>query len=233
MRVIVINRASDSSRKKTMKAWLPKAWEVSFLSDLGLDYDGASPKTLSGKFACSFEWRIDSENPWWRRPLKYGEIGCSLSHREAWKICAKSEKPMLVLEDDVEGAVDIDLKLEACRSQLEIIDPEWDLCYVGRVQLALDQEFICEGFVRPGYSHCTYGYLLTPGGAKVLLDGKIEQNMMPVDEYIPAFYIEHPRADVRSTISQKLNVLAVQPDLILQRAKNRAGSTTEATKYLD
>lgn len=32
-----------------------------------------------------FPWRIDSPNPWWSRPLKLGEVGCSLSHLRCWQ----------------------------------------------------------------------------------------------------------------------------------------------------
>jgi glycosyl transferase family 25 len=32
--------------------------------------------------------------------MNSGQIGCFLSHREAWKKCVANQKPMLVLEDD-------------------------------------------------------------------------------------------------------------------------------------
>ena len=46
--------------------------------------------------------------------------------------------------------------------------------------------------VRPGYSWWTLGYVLTLEGAKKLLAPKPLQRFVPVDEYIPIMFDEHP-----------------------------------------
>ena len=46
--------------------------------------------------------------------------------------------------------------------------------------------------VRPGYSWWTLGYILTLKGAKKLLAPKPLGRFVPVDEYIPIMFDEHP-----------------------------------------
>ena len=42
------------------------------------------------------------------------------------------------------------------------------------------------------YSYWTLGYILTLSGAKKLLSGDPLGNMVPVDEYIPIKFDDHP-----------------------------------------
>ena len=55
-----------------------------------------------------------------------------------------------------------------------------------RVQGPDQDRAVTAGIVRPGYSYCTYGYLLSPSGLRALLDSGFERALIPVDELIPA-----------------------------------------------
>lgn len=46
--------------------------------------------------------------------------------------------------------------------------------------------------VRPGYSWWTLGYVITLEGAKKLLAPNPLQRFVPVDEYIPIMFDQHP-----------------------------------------
>ena len=111
-------------------------------------------------------WR----DPLLKRTLTKGEVGCFLSHYRLWEECADSEEPYLILEDDVF------LK--------EAPQEEWldgDLTYLTH------KEMLPEGVVgnRVCYAYWCAAYILTPDAAATLLDTDIDQNIIPVDEYVP------------------------------------------------
>ncbi len=65
-----------------------------------MDGQAIDPDNLPG-FGL-YPWEIPSDNPWWSRPLKLGEIGCAISHWMCWQqAAADAADPALILEDDV------------------------------------------------------------------------------------------------------------------------------------
>lgn len=50
--------------------------------------------------------------------------------------------------------------------------------------------------VYAGYSYWTVGYLVSAKGAKKLIDAKPLENLVPVDEYLPIMYNQHPRSGI-------------------------------------
>jgi glycosyl transferase family 25 len=114
---------------------------------------------------------------------------------------------------------------------LNALDPEWDLVYLGRWALEPDSDTpVAPGLVRPAYSYCTFGYMLSAGGLAKLVDVDFERAIIPVDELLPALYMPHPREDVRRRYPPRLNAYAFDPALITQLPKDVAGSDTEATR---
>ena len=60
-------------------------------------------------------------------------IGCHLSHRHCWERTLERDEPYaLVLEDDVVLGPQIAL-LPGLFEELEKVDPDWDLVYLGRI----------------------------------------------------------------------------------------------------
>ncbi len=78
-----------------------------------------------------------------------------------------------------------------------VCDPCRPICrYLGRKKLNYQTEVWvpeAEMLVWAHYSYWTLGYLLHRDGAKKLLDQKPLQKMLPVDEYIPIMFDNHPR----------------------------------------
>ncbi|MEV6430351.1 glycosyltransferase family 25 protein [Nocardia sp. NPDC051463] len=180
-----------------------------------------------------FDWQIDSDNPWWNRPLKYGEIGCTLAHLACWSQADEhSNAPyILILEDDAvlnPGFLDT---LLAGLHRLQEQAIEFDLLYIGRYPLEPDRPGPATGFVRPGYSHCSYAYLLTRTALPIMLAAGLAQAIIPIDEFLPALYLPHPRPDLRARFPPQLTALAVHPPLATQRAKTEAGSDTENSDF--
>ena len=67
--------------------------------------------------------------------------------------------------------------------------------YVGRKALMWREEKYVQGATRlvyPLYSYWTLGYVLSVRGARKLLEGRPFDNLLPVDEYIPIMFNQHP-----------------------------------------
>lgn len=51
--------------------------------------------------------------------------------------------------------------------------------------------------------------------------------------FLPAMYLDHPRADLRARYPRRLRALAFDPPLVTQLPKESAGSDTEASPFAD
>jgi glycosyl transferase family 25 len=214
-----------------MESLLPPELQPEFTTEWDGPVDGCAihPDSLRGYGL--FPWPIPSENKWWNRPLKRGEIGCAVSHWLCWRRAQeRAENLVLILEDDCRFVADCWSKLQAGLTRLGQYDPGWDLLYLGRERLDPDTLALA-GIVRPGYSHCTYSYILRKRGIEALLGTAFDQAIIPVDEFLPAMYIDHPRADVRARYPRRLSAYAFEPPIVSQLPKTDAGSDTEASDF--
>ena len=234
MKVFVVNLERRPDRRRRMEQILPASWEVEFTTDWLEPTDGTSITAEDLKDYQLFPWQIESSNNWWNRPLKLGEIGCAINHLSCWRRAAQlGSEPVLILEDDVKLAVQIDLLLQHGLKQLDAIDPGWQLVYLGRWALDPGADIPTgHGLVRPAYSYCTFAYMLSRAGVAALLESGFERDIIPVDELLPALYMPHPRADVRDRYPPRLRAYAFEPPLVMQLPKALAGSDTEISEFL-
>lgn len=173
-----------------------------------------------------FSWKIESENPWWNRSLKFGEIACALNHLACWEHALRKTDIALIFEDDaiVKDWTQVNQALDA----IEILDPTWDFLYLGRERIDPDVEIAFDtDFVRPGYCFCTYSYAVSAMGIQKLLSYNFRTIIMPVDEFLPATFVKHPRKDVSAVVLPKLNAYALATDIIFEGSKTEYGSDTE------
>ena len=158
--------------------------------------------------------------PKWRDPIEKshltkGEVGCCISHINAWSYCVEIDEPLIILEDDA---------ILTDRFSVEEIEKtfdnevELDFLYLGWKEMG-QSEPINDTFVTPDYPYWGLAYVLTPKAAKILLDGDIKQNMIPVDEYLPMMVRQFP------THAYKVNVVE-------QRNRSDSGSDiTTGSRY--
>lgn len=233
MQTFIINLKRRPDRRQRISSILPPQLDVEYTTDWDGPLDGLfiNRGDLTGYGL--FPWKIDSDNEWWCRPLKKGEIGCSISHWLCWnRAYISSGNVFLFLEDDavlVEGFYN---KLLSSIKTLTQYDKSWDLLYLGRFPLYPDQPAI-DGIVRPGYSHCSFGYILTRAALEKVLQTNFHHAIIPVDEFLPALYVDHPRHDVRLRYQKCLAAYALQPPIVLQLPKTEAGSDTEASDFME
>jgi glycosyl transferase, family 25 len=232
LKAYVVNLKRRADRRARMERVLPAAWDVQFTSDWEGPMDGQDIDLDDLPGFELYPWAVPSDNPWWSRPLKLGEVGCAISHWMCWqKAAADVADPALILEDDAVLAGHCAARLQSRLARLTATDPHWDLLYLGRWALDHEDRAVTEGIVRPGYSYCTYGYVLSASGLATVLGCGFERALIPVDELIPALYMDHPRQDIRSLYPRRLRAYALEPPLVTQLPKEEAGSDTEASGF--
>ncbi|WP_104690098.1 glycosyltransferase family 25 protein [Helicobacter felis] len=123
-----------------------------------------------------------------------GQLGCFASHFLLWQECVKLQRPIIVLEDDILPTFDFyekcALGLEAINTGLAQVVRLYTL-YFKRHQIksALTHDF--DWIFSPYGGMGMQGYILSPQGAQRLLDACPPQWVLPVDNYIDAYYTHH------------------------------------------
>uniref|UniRef100_A0A2M4ARY6 Putative glycosyltransferase 25 family member n=1 Tax=Anopheles triannulatus TaxID=58253 RepID=A0A2M4ARY6_9DIPT len=134
-------------------------------------------------------------DPFHKRPMTMGEIGCFLSHYYIWENMVRlGLAEVLVLEDDIRFEPFFRRRAHRVLDDARRIGG-WDLIYFGRKRLQEEDEKWIPGseyLVRAGYSYWTLGYVITLEGAKKLLRERPLEKLLPVDEYLPIMFDNHP-----------------------------------------
>ena len=155
--------------------------------------------------------------------MKKGELGCSISHLNCWKEVLNSNETMIILEDDV--IINWDLWDE--KYYKEVIKREdCDFLYLQHndAQLHMGHEGIVphptdDKLVSPDYPYNMTGYVLTPKGAKILIDS-FEKELVVVDEYLPYMHRK-----------KNLNIWALKEDSCNQIPRSENPSSIEINTY--
>ncbi|XP_047115562.1 glycosyltransferase 25 family member [Schistocerca piceifrons] len=178
-------------RKKMLKCFQELGIAASIIDAVdGKQLTDESLKELDVRFLPAYE------DPYHKRPMTMGEVGCFLSHYLIWKTVLKGGyEKVMVLEDDIRFESYFRHRVANIMRDLEEEDIEWDLIYLGRKRMQEAEEPFVEGsdnLVKASYSYWTLGYLLSRQGARKLVDAKPLDKLMPVDEYLPVMFDKHP-----------------------------------------
>lgn len=127
-------------------------------------------------------------DPYARRALTLGEVGCTLSHVSAWEKIAGLDQPALVLEDDAVAVAPLVEDLPLLLNDLAYI--EFDLCYLAQRNAPGPKPLAGRHvhLVTDYHPVWTLAYLLAPAGARKLLDAPWQTRLIPADEIIPAAF---------------------------------------------
>ena len=142
-----------------------------------------------------------TDNPHWKLPVQPGEIGCTLSHINAWKRIAEGgEERCLILEEDF-----VPLKP---MSELPEPNPNWpfvwDFLNLGRWVLDYTKDIRIDSVYSFTSRHYNMqSYILTKAGAQKLVDYKLEERLFINDEFINATFMKHPRPDIEAMFPVK------------------------------
>ncbi|KHN76405.1 Glycosyltransferase 25 family member [Toxocara canis] len=223
-RIYVINLLRRAERRQKMS-------EV--LKLIGVDYE--LWRATDGKLLQNEEFAADVvplpgyEDPYHKRPMKAGEIGCFLSHYRIWRdVVEKSFSRVIVFEDDLRFVLNSTSMLVELIDDLDRTALQWDLVYLGRKRLENVQENWVAGhrhLSTVGYSYWTLGYLLSRSGAEKLLRAEPLKKMVPVDEYIPIMFNQHPNTTWKEAFPRRdLIAYTIYPTIVVpERYTNEQG----------
>nr|XP_042901961.1 glycosyltransferase 25 family member [Parasteatoda tepidariorum] len=190
--IYLINLERRPLRKQRM---LNSLTEMGIQANLFKAVDG---KALNDTFIQKMGIKMLPEyaDPYHKRPLTRGEIGCFLSHYYLWKdMIEKQHRTALVLEDDLRFEPYFRKKVQGLLKEAQKIGLLWDLIYLGRKRLSEDGEPYVQGtsnLVHVDYSYWTLCYLITLEGAKKLIAANPLPKLVPVDEFLPIMFDRHP-----------------------------------------
>jgi len=140
-------------------------------------------------------------------PMSGGERGCCASHLKAWRLCASSNRPLIVLEDDA-----VILPCFTATLDKALSEAPRD---VGALWLTSKdrgtRKRVGEVLMQPNYLWTTVGYVIWPAAAKAFI--KLLPMDMPVDNFM-AWHIKE----------NNVKGLSVQPACVRQANTWNIGS---------
>ncbi|XP_030206643.1 procollagen galactosyltransferase 1 [Gadus morhua] len=160
------------------------------------------------------------KDPYHGRSLTKGELGCFLSHYNAWKeISERGLQSSLVIEDDLRFEVFFKRRLSNLLYEVTAHGLDWDLIYIGRKRMQVDHQETpvpkIHNLVEADYSYWTLGYMMSLKGARKLLRAEPLSKMLPVDEFLPVMYNKHPVSAYMAHFKQRdLRAFSAEPLLV-------------------
>jgi glycosyltransferase involved in cell wall biosynthesis len=165
----------------------------------GFHYQDLTPEELE-KYGVNKhpKWKIKTENNLWNRDVTDGEIGCSLSHVDAWidSYCQDRDITMILEED-------FDQQLPVPWEQINgLLGMGYDLIYLGRNALEPNEEIPIEGYpnwVEPSYTYNTQAYILSKKGLELLVEqyaDRYKNQMFVIDEFFSVAFKKTQRTDI-------------------------------------
>ena len=180
----------------------------------GFDFRKMTQEDLS-KFGVNKhpKWNIEHNFKWYNREVTDGEVGCALSHIDAWvDAYANNQEYLMVFEDDFQEE-----QIVPWDQVNELLERGYDLIYLGRWALLPEEETEIEGipgWVEPDYSYEAHAYILSRRGIQILVEEYIDQfknEMFASDEFLPITYGKTFRQDILAEYAGKTRLKAAAP----------------------
>merc|ERR1712060_365546 len=125
----------------------------------------------------------------WYRPrtvkMSGGERGCCASHLKAWRMCAASNKPLIVLEDD---AVILPTFTATLNKALDEAPKDVGALWLTSKDRGIRKR-VGDVLMQPTYLWTTVGYIIWPAAANAFM--KLLPMDLPVDNFMAWHIKEH------------------------------------------
>lgn len=145
--------------------------------------------------------------------LNKGQIGCWLSHVDAWKMIVDQSEPIaLVLEDD--AMIELPKMYDDILDVMVRLPNKWDVCYLGgryadpEKAESINGNIMTSSSSRIWHSHA---YLITKNGASKLLRKSSKFNY---ERTLKAFDSIDPLDDWMTNPSRHMRIFLIIPELI-------------------
>ncbi|KAI6244066.1 Glycosyltransferase 25 family member [Aphelenchoides fujianensis] len=237
-RVLVVNLERRPERMQRMER---------VMRTLGIEFtrfDATDGRLLTERELAPIHELPGYLDPFHKRPLKRGEIGCFLSHYRIWtEIVDEELDRALVFEDDIRFTENATRILRGLIEDLTKERTDWDLIYLGRKK----NDPQAKEFFVPGhrylstvtYSYWTLGYAISRQGAQKLLDARPLDRLVALDEFLPIMYDQHPNREWKAHFGRRdLRAFAAYPVIVTSdevharaglRDRTRRAATSSAT----
>jgi len=225
--VAVIHLTRRHERRRRLSAALGRHGfeRVAWLQAVdGRELDPAPPwQAASLPPAMPWENWID---PYARRAMTLGEVGCALSHVLAWQHIVRDGYPWLVIEDD---AMPVEPLVDSLPMVLHDLDYlEFDLCYLAQRNDPGPKPLAGRHIHVVDYHPLwTLAYLLSPQGAQKLLDAPWRDCLIPADEMLPARFGLNRDGAVNSAYAGGGGLVVAANQSVFAPAESSTSSETE------
>lgn len=176
-------------------------------------------------------------DPFHKRKITKGEIGCSLSHYSVYDRAFSMEHEItLVLEDDAEFSDDFFDELK--QTIIELDNIEWDMCYLGRKKIDKDKKekrvgHLSPNLLYPSYSYWCIGYLINTKFCRKIIDSNFLQNIIPIDEYLPIISNTSSLIQYREYYKNtSIKLISLNKNIIFPEQNAFEQSDTELSSYI-
>lgn len=178
-------------------------------------------------------------DPYGKRPLTMGEIGCFLSHYLIWQeMINNGLSQVLILEDDVRFEPNFRNQLRGLLMEATTLSSRyrWELIYIGRKRFHSKSMEMVPGasvLAWADYTYWTLGYAISLSGARKLVSAKPLEKMIAVDEFLPIMFNRHTNPEWSSHFYPR-NLVAMTAEPLLLYPTHYVGdqgyfSDTETT----
>ena len=210
--VINLNRRTDRKRSFMGECGWLEDYQFVFAID-GHDID--HQRMVDNEFGVNHKWR----DPFKNRRITKGEVGCFLSHYQAWQKVVELNETTIIFEDDVQ----IDrFKWKENEYHEWMDEHNIDLLYLGHNEN--DETGVTEGgnqhLVKPCYPYNGHAYMLTVEMAHDLINSGFHRKIIPVDEVLAQKVKTH-------------NVQALKIEIATQISREALGSDIEPQSHDD
>ena len=170
-------------------------------------------------------WNIESNIKWYNRNVTDGEVGCALSHIDAWVDAYATDKEyLMILEEDFKEEQKVPWD-----QVNQLLERGYDLIYLGRWGVLPEEETEIEGipgWVDSDYSYETHSYILSKRGIQILVEEYIDQfknEIFALDEFLPITYGKTFRQDILAEYAGKTRLKVASP--LIKDITNNTGTT--------
>lgn len=166
-------------------------------------------------FEINHKWR----DPFKNRRITKGEVGCFLSHYQAWQKVVQLNENTIIFEDDVK----IDrFKWKENQYHEWMDEGKIDLLFLGYNEN--DDTGVVDGanehLIKPCYPYNAHAYMLTPEMANDLVNTGFHRKIIPVDEILAQKVATH-------------NIQALKVDIANQISRDELGTDIEPFSHDD
>jgi len=203
---VSLNRL-EKRRKGMIELLTPFAdeFDVYFLD--AIDWEDFSIQEFHDEGFFAYEhWKLEtSNNKWYSRDVKMGELGCMVSHYLIWNHIYSNHDRALILEDDCHFPNGIEKFIEGLNRANKFMNQnDCDIFYLGCwPHVGFEGEKIDDHIEKCNMIYTTHSYIVTKDSAKELFSSGIKENLIAADDYLSSTFCEHPREDIRNLYTNR------------------------------